>query len=119
MPFPNMIGSLNPNGYPWVTFWPTSVGTLDMEVQLVAGKGGDDEHWDQTMQYFLEFFDEDARQLSSLQKSLDSGYFTGMMLSYSERIIYWYHEEIDRVIGPENIPPAMRMQPVLGTYTVD
>lgn len=116
MPFPNMIGAMNPNGYPWVTFWPTGPRTVDMEVQLVAGKGGDAAHWDNTMEYFLKFFDEDITLLSGVQKSLDAGFLTGILTGYAERIIYWYHEEIDRVIGYDRIPPALAVEPVLAPY---
>jgi hypothetical protein len=30
-----------------------------------------------------------------------------------ERAIYWYHEEIDRRIGIDNIPQELRVQQVL------
>jgi len=35
-----------------------------------------------------------------------------------ERPIYWYHEEIDRRIGKDNIPPALRVKQVLGDPVV-
>ena len=34
-------------------------------------------------------------------------------LSYQERRIYHWHEELDRRIGAERVPPALRVQPML------
>ena len=39
-----------------------------------------------------------------------------MMLNYQERRIYWTHEEIDRRIGVDRIPPALRVAQVLGDF---
>ncbi|MOA66875.1 hypothetical protein D3C78_1937950 [compost metagenome] len=47
---------------------------------------------------------------------MNSNAFPGLRLSYQERRIYWTHEEIDRRIGIERIPEALRVQPVLADF---
>ena len=37
-------------------------------------------------------------------------------LNYQERRIYHLHEEIDRVIGPEKLPEALRVAPRLEPF---
>jgi hypothetical protein len=39
-----------------------------------------------------------------------------MYVSYAERRIYHWHEELDRRIGAANVPEALRVKPVLGAY---
>jgi hypothetical protein len=60
--------------------------------------------------------DEDTQNLKWIQKSLDSEGFTGIPLNYQERRIYHLHEQIDRVIGTENIPPELRVKPMLDAW---
>ena len=59
---------------------------------------------------------EDFQFLSGIQKSLNSGAFTGMQLCYQERRIYWFHEEIDRVIGEDRIPENLRVEKLLAGH---
>jgi len=40
-----------------------------------------------------------------------------MTLSYQERRIYHQHEELDRRIGADLVPPALRVEPVLAGRT--
>lgn len=111
--FPNMIGALDPAGFPWVTFWPDGPGKTIMDVQLVGWKGDDSAHWDKVMGHVLRIFEEDVALLEGVQKSLESGYCDRMKLGYTERIIYGYQIEIDRLIGAHNIPAHLRLDPVL------
>ena len=37
-------------------------------------------------------------------------------LSYQERRIYHQHEELDRRIGPDNVPAELRVQPMLADW---
>ena len=42
-----------------------------------------------------------------------------MPLSYQERRIYHWHEELDRRIGVEHIPDPLRVVPVLDDWVKD
>ena len=57
---------------------------------------------------------EDTEFGAWIQKSVESYGFTGVPLSYQEARIYYWHQSADRMIGVENIPPELRVPPVIG-----
>jgi len=59
---------------------------------------------------------EDLQFLEWQQKAVVSPGFKGYRLAYPERRIYYAHESIDRMIGAENIPEALRAEPVLADW---
>lgn len=50
---------------------------------------------------------------------METGELTEVLLGAHEQSIYWYNEEIDRVIGVENIPEPFRMKQVLALSAED
>jgi hypothetical protein len=62
---------------------------------------------------------EDLQLFANIQRSFDSGIISSVMMGYQERALYWYQEEIDRQIGPENIPAHLRITPMLAAHTSD
>jgi hypothetical protein len=60
--------------------------------------------------------DEDIDILNSIQGAIESGYYTGAVLSFLERAIYWYHEEIDKQIGFDRVPEDLAIKRVLAPY---
>ncbi len=42
--------------------------------------------------------------------------FRGIPLSYQERRIYHWHEELDRRIGADRVPPSLRVQAKLEPF---
>jgi len=59
---------------------------------------------------------EDLACMSSAQKAMRSGAVDVLRLQYQERRIRYVHEEIDRRIGPERIPPSLRTPALLDDY---
>jgi hypothetical protein len=49
-----------------------------------------------------------------IQKSVSSPGFRGVSLSYQEARIYHWHQSADRLIGVDNIPASLRVEPVIG-----
>jgi len=55
--------------------------------------------------------EEDLELAPYLQKSVESKGFAGGQLSFQERRIYYWHEELDRRIGSDQVPEALRVEP--------
>lgn len=56
---------------------------------------------------------EDLANLPAIQRSVTTGSLGAMTLGYQERRIYRQHEELDRRIGIDRVPRALRVEPVL------
>lgn len=120
--FPNFVSPFDSGGFPFVTFWPVSRTECECEL-IFVGAGPEDETAENSDYWrtFVENYDkiqmEDFQFLAGIQKSLESGAFTGMRLCYQERRIYWMHEEFDRRIGVERLPAELRVTPLLTEWT--
>lgn len=103
----------------FILFWPRGVDQCEIQVIGVGedwGSGPLPEERIAANANFDHILDEDVQNLESIQASLNSGAFTGMLLNYQERRIYWSHEQIDRAIGIEQVPSELRVQQVLAPY---
>jgi hypothetical protein len=117
--FPNVITPVEPTGFPLLFFWPRGVHQCEMEALYIAPDWGEGERpafWDRFLPLFDLVLDEDMMNLAPIQSSLTSGAFTGMMINYQERRIYWFLEEIDRRIGAAHIPAGLAVKPLLTPY---
>jgi phenylpropionate dioxygenase-like ring-hydroxylating dioxygenase large terminal subunit len=117
--FPNFISPVEPTGFPILIFWPRGLRQTEMQALYIAPDWGEGERpafWDRFLPIFDAVLQEDMMNLAPIQASLDSGAFTGMMINYQERRIYWLHEEIDRRIGADNVPPELAVQQVLSDF---
>ncbi|MEX6722865.1 aromatic ring-hydroxylating oxygenase subunit alpha [Parapedomonas caeni] len=119
--FPNFVSPFDSAGFPFITFWPEGRDACSCELIFVGA--GDDTETMENSEYwrtFVENYDkiqtEDFQFLAGIQRSLESGAFTGMKLCYQERRIYWMHEEFDRRIGVERIPPELRVTQLLSPF---
>jgi len=117
--FPNLVTPVDPTGCPFLLFWPTSDTSMRIECHWFApdwGGGPLPELWDVRLRNFERILHEDLQFAEAIQQSLMSAGFKGMPLNYQERRIYHWHEELDRRIGPERIPEALRVQPRLARF---
>jgi phenylpropionate dioxygenase-like ring-hydroxylating dioxygenase large terminal subunit len=115
--FPNGAAGLDPAGFTWQSFWPTSPNTMRL-TNLCIGPTLDDaeadhQHWQNFISYNNAILAEDMFLFPSMQRSICAGDVSHLMLSTQEHFIQWYHEHIDIKIGPERIPEHLRVQPVL------
>ena len=117
--FPNLVTPLAPSGVPFLCFWPLDARSMLIEVHWFAPGWGDGPRpavWDLRLSNFLKILDEDLQFADSIQRSVESGGFTGMPLNYQERRIYHWHQELDRRIGREKIRPGLQVPPVLEPF---
>jgi nitrite reductase/ring-hydroxylating ferredoxin subunit len=117
--FPNFISPVEPTGFPILLFWPDGVNRCTMQAIYVApdwGDGPPPPFWDRFLPIFDGVLGEDMMNLGPIQRSLESGGFTGMMINYQERRIYWFHEEVDRRIGAARVPEALKVRQLLAPY---
>jgi phenylpropionate dioxygenase-like ring-hydroxylating dioxygenase large terminal subunit len=120
--FPNGFVALDPVAFVWQTFWPNGIGKSVMEAFILGWShdGEDDpEFWQGMRANTLGILAEDVRLFGSMQRSFESGVLPGLVMGCQERALYWYQEEIDRRIGVENIPPELRITPVLANQIID
>ena len=120
--FPNFVVPLDLTGFPILMFWPLDIRRTRMDVLWFGGPdfefedGELPESWKRRLMIFDLVLDEDTQNLAWIQKSVESPGFHGVPLNYQERRIYHLHEEIDRVIGVEQIPEALRVRPLLSEW---
>jgi phenylpropionate dioxygenase-like ring-hydroxylating dioxygenase large terminal subunit len=115
--FPNWVSPLGASGFPVLLFWPNGVDKCRMEVWWFGPDWGQGERpavWDGRIQYFNQVLEEDTTFGRWIQKSQESYGFSSVPLSYQEARIYWWNQAADALIGPQNIPPELRVAPVIG-----
>jgi phenylpropionate dioxygenase-like ring-hydroxylating dioxygenase large terminal subunit len=102
-----------------MNFWPIAPGRCEIEVYGMGPSWGEGPMPEDRLAGNVRFdsiLEEDVSNLEAIQASLESGAFTGMMLGYPERRIYWSHEEIDRAIGPARVPPELAVKQILAPF---
>jgi len=103
----------------FILFWPRGVGQCEIEVIGVGADWGEGQLPPERVaanEQFDSIMMEDVENLEAIQASLNSGAFTGMMLGYQERRIYWSHEQIDRVIGGDKVPSELAVKQLLSPF---
>ena len=114
--FPNMISPFRSIFVQQMRFWPRGVNACEMDIVTLGPDWGDGEkpaYWDMAAAGFDKVLDEDMENLGSIQASMCAGALKHVRLSYQERRIYWANQQIDQMIGAENMPAHLRVTPVL------
>ena len=117
--FPNIVCPPAPTGMPFIIFWPKTLNTMTLECIWFSPDWGDgplSEIWETRISNFERILEEDTQFAPQIQESVESDGFKGIPLSYQERRIYHWHEELDRRIGNANLPETLRVQPVLAPF---
>jgi hypothetical protein len=71
------------------------------------------------MDQFDTIMGEDSANMAPMQRSLESPAMRGVPINYQERRIWHLHEQIDRTIGIDRIPPELRVPQLLAPYVSD
>jgi phenylpropionate dioxygenase-like ring-hydroxylating dioxygenase large terminal subunit len=99
-----------------ISSWPLGTDRSLYDVHFVAATPADGPHADvlgMLVEANWRVLLEDLGNLPAIQRSLSTGGLAGMTLGYQERRIYHQHEELDRRIGAERVPSALRVEPKL------
>jgi len=102
-----------------ISSWPLGADRSLYDVHFVAATPADGPHADllaKIVEANWGVLLEDLGNLPAIQRSLASGGLPGLRLGYQERRIYHQHEELDRRIGVERVPPALRVEPKLAGW---
>ncbi|MGF1544929.1 MAG: aromatic ring-hydroxylating dioxygenase subunit alpha [Parvularculaceae bacterium] len=117
--YPNIVCPPAPTGMPFILFWPKTVNTMTLECVWFSpdwGEGRLPEIWETRVANFERILEEDTQFAPQIQQSVESDGFKGIPLSYQERRIYHWHEELDRRIGANAVPAGARVEPVLDKF---
>jgi phenylpropionate dioxygenase-like ring-hydroxylating dioxygenase large terminal subunit len=117
--YPNIVMPPAATGVPMLVFWPKSETTMRVECHWFSppyGPEGKNPLWDTRIGNFERILDEDLQFAPQIQESVEGPGFKGMVLSYQERRIYHWHEELDRRIGAGRVPNALKVEPVLASW---
>jgi phenylpropionate dioxygenase-like ring-hydroxylating dioxygenase large terminal subunit len=116
--FPNWVSPLSPYALPPLLFWPNGINKSRLETWTFApdwGEGPGPDMWTENNgEKLVPVLLEDTEFGAWIQKSVESYGFTGVPLSYQEARIYYWHQSADQIIGVDNIPPELRVPPVIG-----
>lgn len=118
--FPNLsIVTGPPNAAFLISAFPLSVGRSVYSVHFLSPVPRSDATAaliDQSVDANYGVLLEDLAALGPAQKSMACGATDVLRLQYQERRIRYVHEEIDRRIGPERVPQALRVPALLDDY---
>lgn len=117
--YPNFVMPASDTGVPILQFWPLG----DTKCRVVSSWIAPDydpenpsDRWEARLSNWERILYEDLQYAPQIQESLESPGFKGMPLNYQERRIYHWHEELDRRIGLNRVPPEAAVEQVLGDW---
>ncbi len=119
--FPNFVMPPSDSGIPLLQFWPVADNQCRVVSTWIAPDYDPaDPHpkWEQRTANWERILYEDLQFAPQIQESIESPGFQAMPLNYQERRIYHWHEELDRRIGANRVPPALAVKPVLDSWVV-
>jgi phenylpropionate dioxygenase-like ring-hydroxylating dioxygenase large terminal subunit len=121
--FPNATAGLDPAGFIWQSFWPTSQGTMKIHNlylgPTLATPEADQKYWSDFIAYNNRIISEDIFLFPTIQRAMTMGDVSHIILGSQEQHIQWYHEHIDQVIGRGNVPEHLQLVPVLSRQSDD
>ena len=117
--YPNFVMPPSDSGVPLLLFWPTSSRTCRVDSIWIA-PDYDPENpsplWETRVKNWERILYEDLQFAPQIQESVESRGFRGVPLNYQERRIYHWHEELDRRIGLNSVPPELAVKQVLADW---
>lgn len=119
--FPNATFPIAEYLFPIVMVWPIAVGRTRVEVSFVkTGSRETNEKLDSdTLTFFEAFIGEDLRALAGMHRALAHGGIDSIPLCWAEQFLYNHEQQIDIVMGSENVPAELAVTRVDLPYAED
>lgn len=117
--FPNVALTFSRQMMFTVTAWPVSATSTRYDLCFIGAEPANDETadlWKMFLDFNEQVIQEDVEAVTGMQASVDSGALESIPLCYQERRIYHLHEQIDRCIGRDRVPEALRVEPLLADH---
>lgn len=119
--FPNLIVPFDGRGFPFLIFTPLAIDRTRLDIVWFAAAWGDGpmpgkQLWAKRFARFDTVMEEDYRNLEPIQRSMEQAAHGGQVINYQERRIWHVHAWIDKMIGPERIPDALRVPDLLAGW---
>ncbi len=117
--YPNFIMPPSDSGIPLLQFWPLSgTRTRVVSTWIAPDYNPENPHpkWAARTANWERILYEDLQYAPQIQESLQSPGFRAMPLNYQERRLYHWHEELDRRIGLNRVPPEQRVEQLLAGW---
>jgi len=116
--FPNLVMPIAENIFSIVESVPITVSRSRMNLHILQIRYDGDEGADldamaqDAIEAFRPVVTEDIVMLSDMHAPMSGGGIDSVQFSYAEQFLYNHEQEVDRVIGVENIPEHLRVVPV-------
>ncbi len=120
--FPNIVTPTAEFQFPFMVFWPTGPNTTRMDVIYLAPQNHADPQSAECQGVIAAFgavMQEDLGIMNAMRESMETVAFRSVRLAYTERRIYQHHEEVDRIIGAENVPADLAIPQILQDHVED
>lgn len=119
--FPHLITPLDARGFPFLVFWPEAIDRTKLDIVWFAPDWGDGEMpmrelWEKRFAAFDVVMDEDYSNLEPIQRSMEAAAHSHQVINYQERRIWHVHAHIDKAIGADRIPDALRVPDLLADW---
>jgi nitrite reductase/ring-hydroxylating ferredoxin subunit len=114
--FPNITLSPAEKIFPLIIVWPMSVTQSRLEIYFLkmtkVEQGVTSTGDEATVEGLKTVLEEDFRALNGIQQAISGGGIDGVRLGWEEQIIYNHQQQIDRLIGRDNIPAGLAVREV-------
>lgn len=117
--FPNLVVPMDTGAFTFLSMWPTSATTTDLELRWYApawqGDQVPQEHLDR-MTLFDTVMAQDQANMAPIQASISSPGARPFQLGWHERLIHHFERAVDLAIGADDLPAGTAVSDALDAF---